>query len=248
VRVEIVNPEPPIGQQFIIRRYLRDVLARAPFEGDAWDSCVSAFLEPPGHPLLARHGTTQAPASFFLNLYVTREPTYPPDGEGRWGEAELRHRLAELGEQRVTLLIATDQSRSWAIYLSEALDEVLAFHGRTLPEPRFSWEDDARDLEAATLIRHHTIAPSGARVVRLNNSNPPTPAIELIDDAGHRYMVKFTGFRRLRAASPENNEITRVEEVRAPSGRTWFVFEPAQQNRGRKLAIQAESATWTETT
>jgi len=45
----------------------------------------------------------------------------------------LRRCFAELGEQRVTLLIATDESRSWAIYLNEALDEVLAFHGRTLP-------------------------------------------------------------------------------------------------------------------
>src|SRR5438876_3190016 len=89
-RMDIVHPEPPVGQQFIVRGHLRQVLARAPFEGDAWNACVAAFLLAPGHPLLAQSGTTQAPASFFLDLYATREPTYPPEGEGRWGEAELR--------------------------------------------------------------------------------------------------------------------------------------------------------------
>ena len=246
-RMEIVDPQPPIGQQFLIRRYLGEVLARAPFEGDAWDACVSAFLEAPGHPLLVQNGVSQAPASFFLNLYATREPTYPPEGEGRWGEAELRRRLAALGEQSVTLLIATDQSRSWAIYLNEALDEVLAFHGRTLPGPMYSFEDDKKDLEAPTLIRSLSVAPPGTRVVRLDNSTLPALSVELIDDSGDRYFVRFDSFRRLHTASPENTEIVRVDQVRGPSGRTWFIFEPARPNQGRKLAVQAESATWTGT-
>ena len=85
--MEIVEPELPNGQQFILRRYLGDVMAQAPFEGDAWDACVSAFLQAPGVPLLMQNGVSRAPASFFFNLYTTREPTYPPEGEGRWGEA-----------------------------------------------------------------------------------------------------------------------------------------------------------------
>jgi hypothetical protein len=245
--MDVVRPEPPIGQQFIIRGHLRQVLARAPFEGNAWSACVAAFLGAPGHPLLAQSGVTQAPASFFLNLYVTREPTYPAEGEGRWGEADLRRRFTELGEQRVTLLITTDHSRSWAIYLNDALDEVLAFHGRTLPGPQYSFEDDQQDVETATPVRHLKSGLSGTRVVRFDHSRLGAPVVDLSDASGNRYVVRFTGFRRVMA-STDNVEISRIDELLGPSGRTWFVFEPVQHHEGRKLAVQAESATWSETT
>jgi len=160
----------------------------------------------------------------------------------------LRRCFAELGEQRVTLLIATDESRSWAIYLNEALDEVLAFHGRTLPGRRYSFEEDEKYLESATVIRSLSVATPGTRVVRLDKSTFPALAVELIDDSGHRYFVKFERFSRFHTATQGSNEVVLVDEVRGASGRTWFVFEPARPNQARKLAVQAESATWTETT
>jgi hypothetical protein len=32
----------------------------------------------------------------LLNLYRTRQPNYPTEGEGHWGETELRHRLTSM--------------------------------------------------------------------------------------------------------------------------------------------------------
>ena len=244
--MEIVDPEPPAGQQFILRRYLREVFRRAPFEGQAWEACVGAFLATPGVPLLMQNGVSQAPAAFFLNLFTTREPTYPPDGEGRWGESDLRRRLAELGDRWLSQLIATDATRSWAVYLNKSLDEVLAFHGRTLPGPRHTVEDDEADLLEPTLIRHLPIDVAGMRAVRLDNSKLGSSRVVLADAVGRGYEFRFTGLRSLRTSTPGDAEIRLIDEIRGSSGRTWFIFDPLDQTTGRKLAVQADSAEWVE--
>lgn len=242
-----MDPEPLIGQQFIIRAYLAQVLARAPFEGDAWNACIAAFLGYPGLPLLMHNGTSQAPASFFLRLYTSREPTYAPDGEGQWGEAEFRRRLGELGEQKLAMLTSSDGSRSWAIYMSEGLDEVLAYHGRSLPGPQYSLEDDREDVIRGTLIRHLASHLIRTKIVKLDRSKLPVLNVELADDSGHHYAVRFERWHRVSTPSPGNEEIVSIDEVRGPSGRTWFIFEPAKQNSGRKMAVQAENGSWTKT-
>jgi len=244
--MEIVDPEPPDGQQFILSRHLKEVFRGAPFQGEAWEACVGAFLATPGVPLLAQNGTTRAPASFFLNLYTTREPTYPPEGQGRWGEEDLRRRLAELGDRRVTLLIVTDEARSWAIYLSESLDEVLAFHGRTLPGPRHTLEDDEEDLRQPRLVRHLPIDVAGMRAVKLDRTKLGSPRIVLTDGAGHGYEFRFAGLRRLRTSAPADAPISVIDEIHGASGRKWFIFQPVDQTATRKLAVQADSADWVE--
>lgn len=57
IRMEIKYPEPPIGQQFLLRAYLERLFTDARFEGEAWRSCVAAFLATPGVPLLAQNAT-----------------------------------------------------------------------------------------------------------------------------------------------------------------------------------------------
>ncbi len=245
--MQIVDPEPPTGQQFILRRYLREVFRRAPFGGEAWEACVAAFLATPGVPLLMQNSISQAPAAFFLNLYTTREPTYPPDGEGRWGEGDLRRRLKELGDHWLSQLIVTDATRSWAIYLNESLDEVLAFHGRTLPGPRHTMEDDEADLLEPTLIRHLPIDVAGMRPVRLDHSNIGSPRVVVTDATGRGYELRFIGWRRLRTAAPGDAEIRAIDEIRGRSGRTWFIFDPVDRTTLRKLAVQADSTEWVET-
>ncbi|TMC54843.1 MAG: hypothetical protein E6J20_02640 [Chloroflexi bacterium] len=245
--MEVVYPEPPPGQQFILRRHLREVFLRSAFEGESCEACVGAFLAPPGVPLLMQNGVSQAPAASFLNLFTTREPTYPPEGEGRWYEDDLRRRLAELGDHRLTQLIATHATRSWAIYLNESLDEVLAFHGRTLPGPRHTVEDDEADLLEPTLIRHLPVDVAGMRPVRLDHSKVGSPRVALIDATGHGYELRFTGFHRLRTSSPSDAAIRLIDEIRGPSGRTWFIFDPVDQTTQRKLAVLADSAEWVET-
>jgi hypothetical protein len=245
--MEIVDPEPPAGQQFILRRYLREVFLRAPFAGEAWEACVAAFLARPGVPLLTQNGVSQAPAAFFLNLYTTREPTYAPDGDGRWGEGDLRRRLNELGDHRLSQLIATDATRSWAIYLNESLDEVLAFHGRTLPGPRHTMEDDEADLLEPTLIRRLPIDVAGMRPVRLDHSKLGSPRVVLTDATGRGYEFRFMGLRKLRMAAPGDAQIRAIDEIRGPSGRTWFIFDPLDRTTLRKLAVQADSTEWVET-
>ena len=243
--VEIVGPEPPSGQQFILRHYLREVFGRAPFKGDAWTSCMSAFLQVPGIPLLMHNGVTQAPASFFLNLYTTREPTYRSEGKGQWGESELRRRLRKLGEQRLAMLIISDPTRSWAIYLNEALDEVLAYHGRALPGPRYSIEDDDQDVAGGIFVRHLVTPSSRTEIVKLDQSEPMVVKVELAEDSGRRYEMVFNGWRRMSVPPPGRVEIAGVDELRGPSGRTWFVFQSAEHVPGRRLAIQADRATVT---
>jgi hypothetical protein len=133
------------------------------------------------------------------------------------------------------------------IYLSEGLDEVLAYHGRSLPGPRYSVEDDEEDVTKGTLVRHLASHLIRIKVVKLVHSKPMAANVELADDSGHHYAVRFERWLRISTPSPGNEEIVSVDEVSGPSGRTWFVFEPAQQGAGRKLAVQADTASWTET-
>jgi hypothetical protein len=244
--IEIVHAEPPPGQQFLLRRYLQEVLGRAPFEGESWDACIAAFLAAPGMPLLTQNGVSQAPASFFLNLYTTRDPTYAAEGDGLWGESDLPRRLADLGDHRLTMLIATDATRSWAIYLNESLDDVLGFHGRTLPGSRHTSEDDDADLLEPTLIRHLPVDVAGMQAVKLDLSRPRSPHLVLADPAGHGYEFRFAGCLRLRTSPPGNTQIGVIDEVRGPTGRTWFVFQPVDLTSSRKLAVQADRAEWIE--
>lgn len=144
-------------------------------------------------------------------------------------------------------MIISDQSRSWAIYLNEALDEVLAFHGRTLPGPRYSLEDDEEDLTKGTLVRHLARHLIRTQIVKLEHSEPMVANVELADDSGHHYAVRFERWLRISTPSSGNEEIVSVDEVRGPTGRTWFIFEPAKQNSGRKMAVQSDNASWSQT-
>jgi hypothetical protein len=57
------------------------------------------------------------------------------------GEVDFRRTLTELGEQKLQMLIASDVTRSWVIYLTEDLKTILAFHGRLKPGSHFRKED-----------------------------------------------------------------------------------------------------------
>jgi hypothetical protein len=230
-----------VGQQFILREHLRRVLAAGPFGGEAWEACVAAFLAAPGIPLLTQNGVSQGPAWFFLDLYTRREPTYPPEGDGQWGEDDLRRRLADLGDQRVSMIHVTDQTRSWAIYLNEELTTVLAYHGRLLPGVRYSPEADDDDLVNGTVIRTLLPESTRARVAKLDLTSPRAARVEVSDLSGRQIEITFASWRRIRHPSPSNETISGVDEVRGPSGRTWFVFRPIDAE-GRVLALQAETA------
>jgi hypothetical protein len=145
-----------------------------------------------------------------------------------------------------TLLIVTDEARSWAIYLSESLDEVLAFHGRTLPGPRHTLEDDEEDLRQPTLVRHLPVDVAGMRAMKFDRTKPGSPRIVVTDSAGHGYEFRFAGFRRLRTSAPADAPISVIDEIHAASGRKWLIFQPVDQTATRKLAVQADSADWVE--
>jgi hypothetical protein len=110
---------------------------------------------------------------------------------------ELRRRLLELGEQTVTMLITTNGTRSWAVYLNDALDEVLAYHGRLMPGPRYADEDDEKDLADGALVRHLASRLSGVKIIRLEQSGVPVARIQLADDFGHRFEVTVKRWRRM---------------------------------------------------
>jgi len=151
--VEVLSPKYPDGQHYILREYLRTLFAAAPFGGQAWTDCTKAFLGIRAIPVLGSNFTTMAPASFFLRLYTSREPDFGTDREGRWGEVDFRRTLTELGEQRLQMLIASDETRSWVIYLTEDLKTILAFHGRLKPGPGFAPEDDEHDIGHGEVVR-----------------------------------------------------------------------------------------------
>jgi hypothetical protein len=237
--VEVLRPKYPDGQHFLLREYLRTLFARAPFGGEAWMACTKAFLGVRAVPVLGSNYTTMAPASFFLRLYASREPDFGTDREGRWGEGHFRKTLSELGEQRVQMLIATDETRSWAIYLSEGLKAILAFHGRLKPGPQFAPEDDERDIGEGEVVRE-VLSGEPAKVDKLDLTDMPSAKVEVRDARGHRYELTFSGCCRIQHPAPDNETVAQVVEVRGQSGRSWFVFRLPKPG-GRVLAIQAES-------
>jgi len=151
--VEVLSPKYPDGQHYILREYLRTLFATTPFGGQDWTDCTKAFLGIRAIPVLGSNFTTLAPASLFLRLYASREPGFGTDREGRWGEVDFRRTLTELGEERLQMLIASDEARSWVIYLTEDLKTILAFHGRLKPGPQFTLEDDERDIGHGEVVR-----------------------------------------------------------------------------------------------
>ncbi|HEX2681521.1 MAG TPA: hypothetical protein VHQ03_09540 [Candidatus Dormibacteraeota bacterium] len=237
--VEVLSPKYPDGQHYILREYLRTLFAAAPFGGQAWMDCTKAFLGIRAIPVLGSNFTTLAPASFFLRLYASREPDFGTDREDRWGEVDFRRTLTELGEQRLQMLIASDETRSWVIYLSEDLKTILAFHGRPKPGPRFAPEDDERDISKGEVVRD-VLPGEPAKVEKLDLTDMRLARVEVRDARGQRYELTFGGCNRIQHPAPGNELVAQVVEVRGQSGRSWFVFRPAGPN-GRVLAIQAES-------
>ena len=237
--MEVVSPKYPDGQHFILREYLRTLFASAPFSGEAWTSCTKAFLGLRAVPVLGSNFTTLAPASFFLHLYASREPDFGTDREGRWGEADFRRTLLALGEQKLQTLVATDETRSWAIYLSEDLKAILAFHGRLKPGPQFAPEDDERDIGQGEVVRD-VLPGEAVNVEKLDLTGMPSAKVEVRNERGERYELTFSGWHRIQHPPPGNETVARVVEIRGPSGRSWFVFRIAEPG-ARVLAIQAES-------
>lgn len=236
--MEVVRPIDPDGQHFLLREYLQTVLAAAPFHGEAWTACTRAFLAYRALPVVGSNFTTLAPASFFLGLYERVEPDFGTEREGRWGEAEFRRTLAGLGDQRLQQLIATDGTRSWAIYLTEDLKAVLAFHGRVLPGPRFDPNQDEQDVREGEVVRE--LLPAGlSRVDKLDLSTFGSVSVHLTHAAGERYELIFSGCQRIQHPPPGDSTVRRVEEVRGQSGRIWFVFRRVGSER--PMAIQAEA-------
>lgn len=171
----------------------------------------------------AKRHLTSAGVLFF-NLYASREPTYPVEGNGQWGEDEFRRRLAELGEQCLTLLLISDQSRSWAIYLNEKLSEVLAYHGRSLPGVRYSIEQDEDDVAAGVLVRS-LIPEIRATIAKLDMSRLPAVHVELLEASGRRWNITFPRWHMIRRPPDDADAIRSVDEIRGATGRIWFVFD-----------------------
>ncbi len=222
-----------------MREYLRTLFDTAPFSGQAWTACKSAFLGYRAIPVLGSNFTTRAPASYFLRLYADREPDFGKDRDGRWGEPDFVRPLMELGEQKLQLLVATDGTRSWAIYLTEDLQAILAFHGRLKPGPQLPPEDDQRDIDQGEMVRN-VLASDSVRVERLDLTTMSSAKVEISDANGQRHELIFSGWRRIQHAAPGSEVAAGIVELRGQSGRSWFVFRPLGQS-GRPLAIQADS-------
>ena len=237
--VEVLSPKGPDGQHFILREYLRTLLARASFGGDAWIACTNAFLRYPGIPVLGSNFTTLGPASFFLHLNASREPDFGTEREGRWGEVEFRRTLSELGEQRLQQLVATDETRSWVIYLSEDLKAILAFHGRLKPGPRFDPAEDERDIAEGNVLRE-VLPGEVATIHKLDLTDMRSARVEVTNERGQRFELTFSGYHRIQSPAASNETVAQIVEIRGQSGRSWFVFKPRKPG-GRVLAVQAES-------
>jgi hypothetical protein len=176
VVVEINQPEPPAGQHFLLRGHLRQVFDRAPLTGDAWGSCVNAFLAFPGVPALVENATTQAPASFFRRLF----------------------------------------------------------------EPR------PGDVATATPV-WNSLSETPLTVRRFNCDKLDV-SVDLTDESGASFTVRFGRAFRARFPEPRNEKIRRLVEV---SGFQWpnmVMFAPVDGNNGRVLAVQAPSASWLRVT
>ena len=240
IRMQIKYPEPPIGQLFLLRGYLERLFTDARFEGEAWRSCVAAFLATPGVPLLAQNATTQAPASFFYELFQPRGSTDPAFQRPEW--ITLLDQLKSLGGRRVAQLIITDASFSWVLFLSDDLTEVLAFGGRPLPgRSRFDAADEDRDLRSAKFLREVFGSAGQLRLTKFSRDRADVTVI-LEDQAGKTTTIAFEHALSVRFPTRENESVGRLIEVSGASGRTWFVFEPAEPSDQRVLAIQASSA------
>jgi hypothetical protein len=240
--MQTVLPQSPDGQHYLLRSHLREVFARSALEGNAWEACVAAFLAEPGIPILAINGTTQGPASFFLRVFTN---DLGEDGNVQPWHAEIRQRLAGLGDQPVTELLKTDETSTWVVFLNDGLNDVLAFGSRRLPEPKYTTIQDEQDISEGVKVDQLHQGALGLRVVKLDLGRPAGLRVELMDDLGRRFEVGFRAFRRVHPPTPENEEIVSIDQIRGATGRNWYVFEPAPTGTGRKLAVQAAEATWT---
>lgn len=232
------NANHGLCQHYLLRRFLERLFAEAPFEGDAWRSCVAAFLAVPGVPVLAQGGTTQAPAAFFYRLF---QPKAGDPGllVPEW--TSLLQQLEALGDRRVTQLIITDDRSSWVLFLSEDFPEIVAFGGRPLPGPRYTLEDDDADLRSGKLVREVIHSASGLQLTKLSREKSGASVV-LTDPSGATFTMVFERALRVRFPDPANCVVGRVIEVSGQTGRTWFVFQPIEPNGRRALSVQAASA------
>lgn len=218
-------PQHPEGQHFILREHLERVFAKAPFSSELWIACTKAFLGYRALPVLASNVTTLAPASFFLNLNSASDPAFGTERNGRWGEVEFRRALSALGEEKLQQFVVTDGTRSWAIYLSEDLQYVRTFHGRSLANRYFAPQEDERDLAEGELVRD--LFPGiSAKVETLDLSGRPAAKVILALQERRRYELSFVSCGAIRSPAAGSDVGTHVTELRGPSGRTWFVFRP----------------------
>ena len=238
--MQIIGPEPPAGQQYLLRGYLERLFAAARFEGDVWQSCVAAFLATPGVPLLSQNSTTQAPASFFYDLFQPRGSTDAAFQRPEW--TGLLRQLESLGDRRVAQLIITDASFSWVLFLSDDLGEVLAFGGRPLPgRSRFDAGEDASDVRSAKFVREVFGTAGQLRLTKFDRERLDVTVV-LADESGASFTISFERALSVQFPTRDNESVRRVIEVSGASGRTWFVFEPGEPNDQRVLAIQASAA------
>lgn len=238
--MEVVYPEPPVGQQFVLRGYLERLFKDARFEGEAWQSCVAAFLATPGVPLLSQNSTTHAPASFFYQLFEPRGSSDRAFQRPEW--TTMLRQLESLGDRPVAQLIITDASFSWVLFLSDDLGEVLAFGGRPLPgRSRYDAAEDESDVRSAKFVREVLGSAGQLRLTKFGRERADISVV-LVDATGATLTITFERALSVHLPSPENESVRRLVEVLGASGRTWFVFEPAEPNDQRVLAVQALSA------
>src|SRR5438093_6123424 len=240
IAVEINRPESPAGQHYLLRRHLRQVFNHAPFTGESWSSCVAAFLAVPGVPVLAVNATTQAPASFFRRLF---EPRLGDDAIATQVWNALLGQLDLLGDTQVIQLVVSDETSSWVVFLSDDLQQALAYGGRALPGRRYSMAEDENDLGSGLIVREVLTTKTPLTVRRFNRDKLDV-SVDLSDESGATITVRFDHALRARFPETKNERIRRLVEVSGSSGRTWFVFEPVDGNHGRVLAVQAASASW----
>ena len=242
--MELVDFPPQLGQRTILRSHLRGVFDRSPFSGEAWTACIDAFLVWPGMPLLPVNCTNHEPASYFLNLNTEHEPT--PVSES---EAACRLQLDALGERVVWQLVSANSATrmSFAIYLDDELQEVLAFSGRPMPGPFFTDVQNTEDLAAGTVVRSLVSGLVDTRIAKVDVSRIEQRSVELTSASGMRYRVTFGDLRMIMHPDPVHETIAQVDELLGPSGRTWFVFRPVDLHpEKRQMSVQADSAEWIE--
>ena len=238
--VEIRIREPPIGQVFLLRHFLSDAFDRAHFDGESWRSCVAAFLAVPGVPVLGQNFTTQGPATFFHKLFQPKADD-PSGPASLW--SGLLEQLESLGDQRVTELVMTEETSSWVIFLTEDLNDVVAFGGRPLPQPKYSTEQDDNDIATGKVIRQVIVADNGMRLTNVERFNLDA-RVELLDHSQQRYLIVFERALRIRFPEPKNEDVRALVEIEGSTGRKWFHFEPVRSQSGRKLTVQASGVSW----